>query len=77
VSKSLTPAQLARNRLGAAARRRDPVAVENARRDLAAAKLQQAIKEIVDAAPPLSPEDAARLRALLPVPAPAVADATA
>jgi hypothetical protein len=40
-----------------------------ARRDLAALRLEHRIRQIVDSAPPLTAEQAARLRALLPVPA--------
>ena len=67
-----SPAQHARNKLGGAARRRDPEAVENARRDLAAAKLEAHIRQVVDAAPPLSASQRERLAVLL---APAAAEA--
>ncbi|MGO9297043.1 MAG: hypothetical protein ACLP52_24720 [Streptosporangiaceae bacterium] len=50
---------------------RDPAdpAITEARRDLAAANLEQHIQRIITAAPELTPEQADRLRALLPAPA--------
>jgi hypothetical protein len=42
----------------------DPV-VANAERDLRAAKLEDYIRKVVDQAPPLTPEQADRLAALL------------
>ena len=47
-------AQRARNRLGVITRT-NPAQVEDARRELAAARLEQYIRETVDAAPPLTP----------------------
>ena len=58
-------AQSARNRLGVAARCGSPADVEQARRDLAAANLEEHIRRVVDAAPPLTPEQRARLSLLL------------
>ena len=55
----------ARSRLGVAARRRDPEAIAEARRDLAAANIAAHIRKIVDDAPPLSAEQRAELAALL------------
>ncbi len=47
---------------------RDLEAIAAARADLRYAVAEKRIREIVDAAPPLTPEQAARLRALLPGP---------
>ncbi|KHL00433.1 hypothetical protein [Sinomonas humi] len=55
----------AKSRLGVAARRRDPEEIAEARRDLAAAKLAQYVERVVSAAPPLTPEQADRIAALL------------
>lgn len=52
-------------RAGAAARWADPVTAENARRDLAAARLAEFVKRVVDAAPPLTPAQRSRIAALL------------
>lgn len=52
--------------------KQDPVAaakVENLRRDFKAAKLEQAIRSAMNAAPPLTDEQVTRLRALLTPPA--------
>jgi hypothetical protein len=43
----------------------DDPAVANAERDLRAAKLEDHIRKVVDQAPPLTPEQADRLAALL------------
>lgn len=56
----------ARNRLGNATSHGRPAAeLEDLRRDLAAAKLEKAIQRIVAEAPPLRPEQAERIAALL------------
>lgn len=57
----------ARAMLGVEHRRRDasPEAIAEARRELAAAKLEDYITRTVDAAPPLTPEQRERLAALL------------
>lgn len=55
----------ARSRVGVAARRRDPAAIEAARRDLAEAKLAAYIRRVVDDAPDLGPEVRDRLALLL------------
>lgn len=64
MGKPLSAAQIARNRVGGAARN-NPERVEDARRDLAAAKLEQYITDVVAAAPPLSAEQRERLALLL------------
>jgi dsDNA-specific endonuclease/ATPase MutS2 len=46
----------------------DVEAIAAARADLRYAVAEKRIREIVDAAPPLTAEQAAKLRALLPVP---------
>lgn len=46
----------ARGRLGVASRRGDPAAIETARRDLAAAKLEAYIRKVLAGSPPLTPE---------------------
>lgn len=46
----------ARSRLGVAARRADPDAIESARQELAAAKLEAYVEKVVAEAPPLTPE---------------------
>lgn len=56
---------LSRSRLGLAARWGDTEAIAEARRDLAAAKLQASIERTLAEAPELSPEQRARLAALL------------
>ncbi len=43
----------------------DPARIEAARRDLAEAKLERHIREIVDSAPPLTDEQRSRLALLL------------
>jgi hypothetical protein len=65
VSKSLTAAQLARNKLGAAARRRDPEAIAEARAALDESKIRAAVA----AWPPLTAEQRAELAILLLTPA--------
>lgn len=55
----------AKSRLGVASRRHDPEEIAEARRDLAAAKLAQYVERVVAEAPPLSPEQADRIAALL------------
>ena len=63
---SLTPAQQARNALGAAARRGDPPErIEQARRDLTEANLAAHIREAVAAWPPLTAEQRQGLALLL------------
>ena len=62
-------AQQARNKLAVTARTHDPQLIEEARRNLEVAKLEQHIRDVVAAAGPLTPEDADRLRSLLPAPA--------
>ena len=64
---ALSEVQQARNHLGVIARRHkdNPAAVEAARRDLAAAKLQDYITRTVDAAPELTAEQRTRLAAIL------------
>lgn len=54
-----------RSRVAVAHRFHDPVAILEARREHAAAKLEDYIRRTVDAAPPLSPEQRERLAALL------------
>lgn len=56
---------LTRSRVAVAARRRDELGVVSARRDLAEAKLADYITRTVDAAPPLTDEQADRLALLL------------
>jgi hypothetical protein len=63
MSQSL--AQRARNRLGGAARNGTPEQVAEARRELVAAGLEDHIRRIVDAAPPLTPAQRERLALLL------------
>jgi hypothetical protein len=64
-----TPRTL-RSRLGGLiATHAAPETITEARRDLDAANLEQHIRRVVDAAPPLTPEQASRLRSLLPAPA--------
>lgn len=55
----------ARARLGVAARRRDHAAVDDARRDLAAAKLVEHAKAVVDSAPPLTEAQRNRIYQIL------------
>lgn len=62
-----------RAQLGAHERHGNAAAAADIRRVLEVHQLEKHIREVVDAAPPLSLEHAARLRALLP-PAKAVAD---
>lgn len=58
-------AQSARNRVGVAVRRGTAADIERARRDLAAAKLEEYIQRVVDAAPPLTDAQRERLALLL------------
>lgn len=55
----------ARSALGVASRRGDTEGIEVARRDLAAEKITAYISRVVDAAPPLTPEQRDRIAALL------------
>jgi hypothetical protein len=55
----------ARSRLGVAARRADPDAIESARQELAAAKLEAYVAKVVATAPPLTPEQSRIIAALL------------
>jgi hypothetical protein len=64
MGKQQSPAQQARNRLGGTARH-NPDGTEDARRDLAEATLAARIREIVDRAPPLTPDQCERLARLL------------
>lgn len=59
------PTLQARAELGVATRLRDPERISAARRDLAAAKIQQYVERVVAEAPPLTPEQADRLAAIL------------
>lgn len=54
-----------RSRIALAAKAKDPAAMEEARRNHAAAVIAAHIKKIVDDAPPLTPEQRAELAALL------------
>jgi hypothetical protein len=60
-----SPVIKARSRVGVATRRADPVAIESARRDLAAAKLEAYVAKVVAAAPPLTPEQSRLIAGLL------------
>lgn len=60
----VSPVLAARARTGVAARSGDEDQIEDARRDLAAAKLEQYIEKIVSTAPPLSPAQNSHLAAL-------------
>ena len=64
---SATQAQQLRSEVGAARRTKDPERERIARRDLAAAKLEAYIAKTVAAAPPLTPNQAARIAGLLGV----------
>lgn len=55
----------ARSRIGVATRRGTPEDVAEARRDYRAVKLEAHIREVVNAAPPLTDEQADRLAALI------------
>jgi hypothetical protein len=58
-------AQQARSRLASAHRRHDdPEKIDEARRDLAAANIEAYVRKVVDAAPPLTPEQRDRLALL-------------
>jgi hypothetical protein len=77
MARSLSAAQRARNALGAAARRGDPAEqITEARRNLAEAKIADAIRQAVDSAPPLTDAARARLARLL-IAAPAGGDCDA
>lgn len=60
-----SPVLTARAKLGAAARYGTPEEADGARRDLRAAKLEQAAREAAAALPPLTPEQACRIAAIL------------
>ena len=60
-----SPAQQARDRLALAARQGTPDEIVIARRELAEANLEQHIREVVDAAPPLTAAQRERLALLL------------
>jgi hypothetical protein len=60
-----SPLAKARSQVGVAHRRKDPQAIEAARRDFAAEKIASYISEVVAAAPPFTPEQVDRLRVLL------------
>jgi hypothetical protein len=63
---ALTAAQLQRNKIGNLTRHRpDSPELVDARRDLAATKLEDYIQRIVDAAPPLTPSQRDKLYMLL------------
>lgn len=70
---SLSPVQAQRNRVASLSRFRGPesVEVEDARRDLNAAKLEQYIIKVVATAPPLTDNQRAHLASLLREGAPA------
>lgn len=55
----------ARSAVGVAARSGDADKIAEARRDLAAAKLQAYVEKIVSEAPPLTPEQSERIAVLL------------
>lgn len=55
----------AKSALGVATRRGDTEAIATARSELAAANLAAYVKKTVNAAPPLTPEQLARVSALL------------
>ncbi|UOW00829.1 hypothetical protein [Agrococcus sp. SCSIO52902] len=57
--------QVTKSRLGVAARSGDPDRIRTARRDHAAAKIEIAIERVLAEAPPLTPEQRARIAALL------------
>jgi hypothetical protein len=62
---SASPAVKARNRLATATRLGKTDEIKAARRDLAATKIEQYVKEVVADAPPLTAEQADRISALL------------
>ncbi|WP_339619860.1 hypothetical protein [uncultured Salinibacterium sp.] len=62
---STTPVLIARSKLGVATRSGDINAVRSARRDLAAANLEQYIERVVSDAPPLTSDQRDRIAALL------------
>jgi hypothetical protein len=69
MSRPLSPAQLARNRLAGACAKGTPESVETARRALEEAKVDAQVKAIVDRAPELTPaqyEALARALAVAP-----------
>jgi hypothetical protein len=55
----------AKSALGVATRRNDTDAARQARRDLAAAKIEQYVRRVVEEAPPLSPQQRDHLASLL------------
>ncbi len=59
-------------RAGHAARGGDPVQIESTRRDLAAERIASYVEAVVAQAPPLTPEQRARLALLLLTPSAAV-----
>ncbi len=67
-AESARKAHMQRVRLARSKARKTP-------REAEVSELAEHIKRVVDAAPPLSGEDAARLRALLPLPAPVAGSA--
>lgn len=60
-----SPVLTARSNLGNATRRKDPAAIEQARRDLAAAKLEDYVQRTVADAPPLTDDQLKRITAML------------
>ena len=60
-----TDAMRARSKLGVATRSGDPAAIAAAKRELAEQNIRTAIRQQLDAAPPLTPEQRDRLAALL------------
>lgn len=60
-----SPVLQARARLGVAARTRDLPQIETARRNLAAAKLEDYVARVVAEAPPLTEDQRTRIAALL------------
>jgi hypothetical protein len=63
--RKATSVEKLRNRLGVAVKHGDPDEIEAARAALAAAKIEKYIREVVDAAPPLTTEQRERLALLL------------
>lgn len=59
------PVLLARSRIANSVRSGKPAEAEQARRELRIAKIERAIRQAVDAAPPLPDDQRARLAALL------------
>ncbi len=60
-----SPVLKARSAVGVATRKGDPVKIENARRELAAANLEAYIQRIVSECPPLRPDQLDRIAVLL------------